>query len=154
MKSNIVEATHTTEKVKNIMPGAHRITTPGPALRSNTTPKPSALERCRRGSMFWTWRVVPGEERLDWPRQSANKGKWMPWISDAMLAQVNAKLEKLGLSHRVDLKQGNARELPYLDGTFDLVYNGYMFDLIPLDGFLPILKEMPECSNPVENWSW
>ncbi len=63
-------------------------------------------------------------------------------LSDAMLEQARAKIEKLMLSDRVHFKQGNARELPYPDETFDLVYNGYMFDLIPLDGFLPILKEM------------
>ena len=63
-------------------------------------------------------------------------------LSDVMLEQARAKIEKLGLTGRVHFKQGNARELPYPDETFDLVYNGYMFDLIPLDGFVPILKEM------------
>ncbi len=63
-------------------------------------------------------------------------------LSEAMLSQARAKIEKLGLSDGVQFKQGNAKNLPYPDETFDLVYNGYMFDLIPLDGFLPILKEM------------
>jgi ubiquinone/menaquinone biosynthesis C-methylase UbiE len=63
-------------------------------------------------------------------------------LSDAMLDQARMKIETLGLKDRVNFRQGNARELPYLDKTFDLVYNGYMFDLIPLDGFMPILKEM------------
>jgi demethylmenaquinone methyltransferase/2-methoxy-6-polyprenyl-1,4-benzoquinol methylase len=63
-------------------------------------------------------------------------------LSEAMLGQAHAKIEKLGLSARVHFKQGNARELPYPDETSDLVYNGYMFDLIPLDSFEPILKEM------------
>jgi demethylmenaquinone methyltransferase/2-methoxy-6-polyprenyl-1,4-benzoquinol methylase len=63
-------------------------------------------------------------------------------LSEAMLDQARAKIAKLGLSARVHFKQGNAKELPYPDETFDLVYNGYMFDLIPLDGFLPILNEM------------
>lgn len=69
-------------------------------------------------------------------------------LSEAMLDQARAKIEKLGLSSRVHFKQGNARELPYPDETFDLVYNGYMFDLIPLDGFLPILKEMRRVLKP------
>lgn len=63
-------------------------------------------------------------------------------LSQAMLGQARAKIEKLGFVERVQFKQGNARDLPYPDETFDLVYNGYMFDLIPLDGFLPILAEM------------
>src|SRR5512141_2270313 len=53
-------------------------------------------------------------------------------LSDAMLEQARAKIEKLGLSDRVHFKQGNARELPYPAESFDVVYNGYMFDLIPL----------------------
>ena len=69
-------------------------------------------------------------------------------LSEAMLAEARAKIEKLGLSDRVDFKQGNAKELPYPDDTFDLVYNGYMFDLIPLDSFLPILKEMHRVLKP------
>ena len=63
-------------------------------------------------------------------------------LTQAMLDQAHAKLEHLELSARVHLKQGDARQLPYPDAAFDLVYNGYMFDLIPLDGFAPILKEM------------
>ena len=63
-------------------------------------------------------------------------------LTQAMLNQAQAKLDSRGLSGRVTLKQGDARALPYPDATFDLVYNGYMFDLIPLDGFLPILQEM------------
>jgi demethylmenaquinone methyltransferase/2-methoxy-6-polyprenyl-1,4-benzoquinol methylase len=69
-------------------------------------------------------------------------------LSQAMLDQARSKIEKLGLSDRVHFKQGNARELPYPDGTFDIVYNGYMFDLIPLDGFLSILKEMARVLKP------
>ena len=72
-------------------------------------------------------------------------------LSEAMLAQARTKLEKLELRDRVHFKQGNARELPYLDETFDLVYNGYMFDLIPLSGFMPILKEMARVLKPGGN---
>ncbi len=69
-------------------------------------------------------------------------------LSEEMLDQARAKISKLGLSDHVHFKQGNARELPYPDETFDLVYNGYMFDLIPLDGFSPILKEMRRVLKP------
>jgi ubiquinone/menaquinone biosynthesis C-methylase UbiE len=69
-------------------------------------------------------------------------------LSEAMMDQARAKIEKLGLSDHVHFKPGNARELPYPDETFDLVYNGYMFDLIPLDGFAPILKEFERVLKP------
>ncbi len=65
-----------------------------------------------------------------------------------MMAQARAKIEKSGMMERVHFQQGNARELPYPDETFDLLYNGYMFDLIPLDGFLPILKEFGRVLKP------
>jgi demethylmenaquinone methyltransferase/2-methoxy-6-polyprenyl-1,4-benzoquinol methylase len=65
-----------------------------------------------------------------------------------MLDQARAKSAQSGLSDRVYLKQGNARELPYPDESFDLVYNGYMLDLIPLDSFRPILKEMQRVLKP------
>src|SRR5574338_614301 len=69
-------------------------------------------------------------------------------LSQAMLEQARTKIEKLELSDRVHFKQGNAKELPYPEEAFDLVYNGYMFDLIPLDGFMPILKEMARVLKP------
>ena len=69
-------------------------------------------------------------------------------LSDAMLNQARAKIEKLGLNERVYFKRGNAKELPYPDNTFDLVYNGYMFDLMPLDGFMPIAGEFKRVLKP------
>ncbi len=69
-------------------------------------------------------------------------------LTQAMLDQARAKIEKLGMGSRVSFKQGNARELPYPDDTFNLVYNGYMFDLIPLEGFIPILKEFQRVLKP------
>jgi ubiquinone/menaquinone biosynthesis C-methylase UbiE len=65
-----------------------------------------------------------------------------------MLGQAQIKIGKLSLGDRVHFKQGNARELPYPDATFDVVYNGYMFDLIPLKGFTPILMEMGRVLKP------
>ncbi len=69
-------------------------------------------------------------------------------LTQAMLDQARAKIEPLGLGDRVHFRQGNARELPYPDATFDVVYNGYMFDLIPLEGFAPILREFARVLKP------
>ncbi|MEW6403624.1 MAG: class I SAM-dependent methyltransferase, partial [Chloroflexota bacterium] len=69
-------------------------------------------------------------------------------LSEAMMAQCRAKIGKFKLGTRVHFKQANARELPFSDETFDVVYNGYMFDLIPLDGSLPILNEMARVLKP------
>lgn len=69
-------------------------------------------------------------------------------LSEQMIEQARAKSTALGLEERVHFKQGNAKELPYPDDTFDIVYNGYMLDLIPLDGFEPILNEMQRVLKP------
>lgn len=69
-------------------------------------------------------------------------------LTERMIDQARTKSEKFGLSDRVHFKQGNAKELPYPDGTFDIVYNSYMLDLIPFDGFEPILKEMQRVLKP------
>ncbi len=69
-------------------------------------------------------------------------------VTEAMLNQARAKMERLGLSSRVLFTQGNANALPYPEATFDVLYNGYMFDLIPLEGFVPILKEFRRVLKP------
>ncbi len=69
-------------------------------------------------------------------------------LTEAMLNQARAKIDKRGFSHRVHFKQGNAKALPYPDMSFDVLYNGYMFDLIPLEGFEPILREFQRVLKP------
>ena len=65
-----------------------------------------------------------------------------------MIAQARAKIEKSGMSNRVHFQPGNARQITYPDETFDILYNSYMFDLIPLDGFAPILTEFERVLKP------
>ena len=69
-------------------------------------------------------------------------------LSERMIEEAHTKCEEKGLADRVHFKQGNAKELPYQDATFDIVYNGYMLDLIPLDSFYPILQEMKRVLKP------
>ncbi|HEX7556622.1 MAG TPA: class I SAM-dependent methyltransferase [Leptolinea sp.] len=69
-------------------------------------------------------------------------------LTEAMLDKALDKVNRLDLSERVHFKQGNARALPYSDETFDVLYNGYMFDLIPLDGFDSILNEFMRVLKP------
>ena len=69
-------------------------------------------------------------------------------LTQAMLDKASAKIKKAGMSQYVFFQQGNAQSLPYDEQTFDVVYNGYMFDLIPLNGFLPILNEFKRVLKP------
>jgi ubiquinone/menaquinone biosynthesis C-methylase UbiE len=69
-------------------------------------------------------------------------------LSDAMRQQAQQKVQALGLSNRVDFRSGNANQLPYGDQAFDVVYNAYMFDLIAVEQFVPILHEFQRVLRP------
>jgi demethylmenaquinone methyltransferase/2-methoxy-6-polyprenyl-1,4-benzoquinol methylase len=69
-------------------------------------------------------------------------------LSENMLTEAQAKMKQLGNTGIVHFHNGNVRNLPFTDNTFDLVYNAYMFDLIEIDGFLPILTEMKRVLKP------
>lgn len=63
-----------------------------------------------------------------------------------MLNRARRKAKKLGIGNYT-LEPGDAYNLPYPEGTFDVVLNNYMFDLLPeqdfphlLSGFFRVLK--------------
>jgi len=60
-------------------------------------------------------------------------------ISEGILQRARAKLKDTRA--QVELKQGSAFEIPFPAGTFDLLINGYMFDLMPQVSFPQILAE-------------
>lgn len=61
-------------------------------------------------------------------------------LSQGMLKIAKNRVEQAGFNN-FDLKQADARNLPFEDNQFDLIYNGYMLDLIPLKDMQPILAE-------------
>lgn len=61
-------------------------------------------------------------------------------LSPGMLDFARVKMNAAGLEDFV-LKQGNSRELPFASNYFDLLYNAYMFDLIPWAEMTAILLE-------------
>ncbi len=67
-------------------------------------------------------------------------------ISSSMLAKAHVRLKNA--RSRVDLKQANAFEIPYPDASFDLVINGYMFDLMPVDAMPKLLSEFHRVFKP------
>ncbi len=149
MKSSMVEATHTTEKVRSYYAWRATNYDAGASFEVEHHAEALRLAAVQAGQHVLDVGCGTGRGTVGLAQAVGPTGKVDALdLSDAMLAQARAKLEKLGLIRQVDLRQGNARELPYPDGTFDLVYNGYMFDLIPLDGFLPILKEMARVLKP------
>lgn len=61
-------------------------------------------------------------------------------LSPAMLEKTKKLATKRGYSN-FDLREGDARHLPFPNETFDILYNSYMLDLIPLADFSVVLKE-------------
>lgn len=69
-------------------------------------------------------------------------------LNETMLSRARTKIQELGVEERVTFKTGNAKQLPYPDETFDLVYNAYMFDLIPEADFPVIMAEFHRVLKP------
>ncbi len=65
-------------------------------------------------------------------------------ISPGMLQKARAKLA----GARVELKAGSAFDIPYPDACFDLLFNGYMFDLMPFETMPKILAEFKRALKP------
>ena len=68
-------------------------------------------------------------------------------ISPKMLNIAKKRMMKNGYDNVV-LEQGDCRQLPWQDNYFDVLYNGYMMDLIPTGEMEPILKEMYRVLKP------
>jgi ubiquinone/menaquinone biosynthesis C-methylase UbiE len=150
MKSPVVEATHrTADRVQKYYGWRASNYDAGTAFEAE-----HHVEAIRRAAIQEGQRVLEvacgtGRAAVDLARAVGDSGRLDALdLTEAMLNQARAKIEQQGLSSRVHFKQGNARELPYPDATFDLLYNGYMFDLIPLEGFTPILKEFRRVLKP------
>jgi demethylmenaquinone methyltransferase/2-methoxy-6-polyprenyl-1,4-benzoquinol methylase len=57
-----------------------------------------------------------------------------------MLEKTKKLITKNGYSN-VDLKEGDARHLAFPGEAFDVLYNSFMLDLIPIADFPVVLKE-------------
>lgn len=68
-------------------------------------------------------------------------------ISPGMLEQAARAAAAAGYDN-FELKEADARQLPYPDQSFDLVYNGYMLDLIPLRDIPVVLGEFRRVLRP------
>jgi ubiquinone/menaquinone biosynthesis C-methylase UbiE len=67
-------------------------------------------------------------------------------ISTGMLQKARSRLKDTSV--RVELKQASAFSIPYPDAHFDLLINGYMFDLMPVESMPKILAEFRRVLKP------
>ena len=69
-------------------------------------------------------------------------------LTAAMMEKAKAKIEDRGLLDRVAFQIADAKQLPYPDESFDVLYNSYMLDLIELSQFERILSEFSRVLKP------
>lgn len=68
-------------------------------------------------------------------------------LSPRMLDRTRQRAFKAGW-REVDVTEADARRLPFPDGTFDVLFNSYMLDLIPLDEMSVVLGEFLRVLKP------
>ena len=69
-------------------------------------------------------------------------------LTPGMLRRASRRLAKAGLLDRVDLRLADAADLPFEDATFDVLYNGYMLDLVDSGDIPAILTEFRRVLKP------
>ncbi|ARA92766.1 hypothetical protein AWN76_006045 [Rhodothermaceae bacterium RA] len=79
----------------------------------------------------------------------ANPHGWTEGIdlTPAMLRRAERRAARTGRTN-YRLRLGNARALPYPDAYADLLVNSYMFDLLPVADFVPVLREFHRVLKP------
>lgn len=149
MKNGMVEATFSEEEVKKYYTWRASNYDVSAGFEQENHAEAVGLANAQEGQRVLVVACGTGRGMIELAQAVGTKGRVDALdLSEHMIEKARDKTEKMGLSDRVHFKQGNARELPYPDETFDIVYNGYMFDLIPFDGFAPILKEMKRVLKP------
>ena len=74
-------------------------------------------------------------------------------LTPAMLKKATQRTSRIVKKHRlpgnnVTLALGDAYQIDYPDNQFDLLLNSYMFDLLPVADFTPVLKEFKRVLKP------
>ena len=68
-------------------------------------------------------------------------------LTEAMLIRAERKAARSGSSN-YRLRVGDAYDLDFPDASFDVLINNYMFDLLPQQDFLTVLKEFKRVLRP------
>jgi|GEM_PF-189749 demethylmenaquinone methyltransferase/2-methoxy-6-polyprenyl-1,4-benzoquinol methylase len=69
-------------------------------------------------------------------------------LTEEMLKKAQKRAKKEGLLDKIEFSVADARNLPFSNEEFDLLYNAYMFDLIDMPDFSTILQEFKRVLKP------
>jgi ubiquinone/menaquinone biosynthesis C-methylase UbiE len=69
-------------------------------------------------------------------------------LTEQMITKAKKKVERHGFGSYVEFHQGNAKNLPFENDSFDILYNSFMFDLLDQNDFLIVLKEFKRVLKP------
>ena len=146
-QAEIVDGRLSQEEVRNLYNGLSRFydlwgtNTEGRARRRGIE-----LAQIQNGESILDVAAGTGSILADAIRQNPNGFNAGIDISAGMLQKAHEKLN--GTPARFELKVGSAFEIPYPDQTFDLLFNGYMFDLMPFEVMPKILAEFKRALRP------
>ena len=68
-------------------------------------------------------------------------------VSEKMLEKTLKRISKTG-NKNYTLHLGDCRHLPFETGTFDVLMNQYLLDILPVEDFLPLLDEFYRVLKP------
>ena len=69
-------------------------------------------------------------------------------ISPGMKAVAEKKLKQQEVGGKIELKVGDARELPFKDDSFDAVFSSFTLELFPVEHIPIVLKEIARVLKP------
>lgn len=99
------------------------------------------LARIRPGERVLEVAVGPGRSFLEILKKVGRTGKAHGVdLSPKMLSETRKFVESHGFAD-FELAEADARRLPFGGGTFDVLYNSYMLDLIPLGDMPRVIRE-------------
>jgi ubiquinone/menaquinone biosynthesis C-methylase UbiE len=119
------------------------------AYLTETRPRRLALEAAaiRNGEAILEVAVGTGLTFREILRRNPDGENYGIDLTDAMLARARRKAAQVS-TRTVHLSVGDAYSLPFADGTFDLLVNSYMFDLLPEEDFPHVLAEFKRVLKP------
>ena len=80
-------------------------------------------------------------------QKGSSKGVTGIDLTPGMIQVTRKRMARSGFPD-VDIQEGDARNLPFKDNSFDLVFNSYMIDLIPLKEIDGVLAEYTRVLRP------